>query len=176
MIDNREQLYVTKEIYNILVKYAKLTLIPKLLREFSFHKDGSITNLLETINHYNCEALPPEEKFEMISLIANFINNHKEDDKMSLYFWSINEDYIRYYEEFEMQYETDDETENDIDRKFGRFLAYKIYDPNGSGLESDLNDNLYDKLLCFASEHDLSAIDENTIEYVNEVILKYSRI
>ncbi|WP_141673210.1 hypothetical protein [Allomuricauda sp. CP2A] len=69
-------------------------------------------------------------------------------------------------------YEHDDDTysEKEFDREFGRSLAYKIYEPNLSGLEGDTIEELKVLLCNFASEFDLSPVDEYTYEDILEVM------
>jgi hypothetical protein len=186
MITIKEQLFVTKEINRIIQKYAKQNVLPRLLNQFAFNKKGKISDLLETVGYYKATGgpLPSECMFSVMELINDFLNKLSNDDKTALYFWFLNENYDNYYEEFEMDLETDDSSEEEmnhddyskqnLDQYFGRDLAHRIYDPIHTKLESDLKEKLYNHLLCFASEHDLSEIDDYTIEYVHEVILMYS--
>ncbi|WP_209406424.1 hypothetical protein [Pseudozobellia sp. WGM2] len=66
--------------------------------------------------------------------------------------------------------ESDTHPEKKFDEEFGRSLAYIIYDPNASGLEADTIEELKVLLCNFASEFDLSVIDEFTLEEIVEVI------
>lgn len=68
----------------------------------------------------------------------------------------MNRLYLKYDEEIT------DTTETDLDvinSKFGRELAFKLYEPTETNLHDDLKEVLKNLLINFASEFDLSKID-----------------
>ncbi len=95
----------------------------------------------------------------------------EKDELTAIHFWVLNQKYMCYLEEFEC----DDDTysEKEFDREFGRSLAHKIYEPQNSDLEHGTFEELKFFLCDFASEFDLSLLDEYTYEHIIEVIDNY---
>ena len=56
--------------------------------------------------------------------------------------------------------------------KFGRELAYKIYELEASDLDSDLEELLKSNISNFSNELDLSLIDKYTVKHILETINK----
>ena len=54
-----------------------------------------------------------------------------------------------------------------FEEKFGRELAQKIYDPKGTKFEADCIGLLFDYLFSFTDQLDLSLIDEDTIDTID---------
>lgn len=153
------------------VAYFKKIVFRKLLMEFCFgaqSKNRGITDLFQSVNYYGFE-LPYEIELALFEMLWHFKNNLKKEDCTALYFWGVNQKYLHYLEDFE--YDDDDVcSEREFDEEFGRSLAYKIYEPNTSGLENETIEELKVLLCNFASEFDLSPVDEYTYEDILEVM------
>lgn len=123
--------------------------------------------MFESVNHYGFD-LPYEIELALFERLRRFKNNLENDEVTGLNFWVVNQKYLNNLE----GYEHDDDTysEKEFDREFGRSLAYKIYEPNLSGLEGDTIEELKVLLCNFASEFDLSPVDEYTYEDILEVM------
>jgi hypothetical protein len=169
-----DELLITKEINAITVDYAKKVVLRKLLMTFCFdtkQNTEGITDLIQSFNFYGIDAKPMELEFKLSDLLGNFIKNLKKEERIALYFWILNQKYLYYLDELE-----DDDNEcsqNEFNRKFGRALAYKIYEPNNSYLRQDTIQELKYLLCNFAAEFDFSLIDEYTPNQILEEIDNY---
>lgn len=178
MITIDEKLYITKEVNNIVVSYAKAKIIRQLLLEFSFEKDDNnkvISTFLENTNFCN-GILNPDIEVELIDFIYGFLKKLNKDDTTALYFWTINNLYLKYLEDLEHNpckgFDEKDSTEV-YNFKFGRILAHKLYEPESTALDVELLDELMRLLTSYASEFDLSVINEFTFESAENVIKNY---
>lgn len=173
MISINDKLFITKEVNSIMVAYAKKVVLRKLILEFCFESQSNtetISDLLESVNFYGFD-IPYEIEIGLSEFLQRFTKNLEKDELTALYFWVLNQKYLHYLENFEC----DDDTysEKEFDREFGRTLAYKIYKPNDSDLKHETIEELKLLLCNFASELDLSLIDEYTCEQILEVIGVY---
>lgn len=162
-------MFITEEVSSVTVAYVKKVVFRKLLMAFCFESqsnNGTITDLFQSMNFYGF-SMPYEIGLTLSGFLCRFKKNLEKDEITALYFWALNQKYISYLEDFEY-----DETRSkkEFDREFGRSLAYKIYEPNGSGLEHETYGELKLFLYDFASEFDLSVVDECTSEQILEVI------
>lgn len=174
MITIDDQLLVTDEINAIVTDYAQQTVLKKLLMKFAFksgHQAEVVTDLIQSINYYGMDTNPPEIELELSSYALSFFTALKKEERTALYFWVLNKKYLSYLEEFEYNVNTFDESE--FDQRFGRELAFKIYEPNDSGLTKDTIRALENFLISFATELDLSLVDEYTSEQILEEINNY---
>ena len=174
MITIDDQLLVTDEINAIVTDYAQQTVLKKLLMKFAFkpgHQAQVVTDLIQSINYYGIDTAPPEIELELSAYVSSFCAALKKEERTALYFWVLNKNYLSYLEEFEYNVNTFDETE--FDQRFGRELAFKIYEPNDSGLTKDTIRALENFLINFATELDLSLVDEYTSEQILEEIDNY---
>ena len=130
--------------------------------------NGTITDLFKSINFYGF-SMTYEIELTLFEFLWRFKKNLKKDELTALYFWVLNQKYVCYLEDFEF----DNDTEKEFDKKFGRSLAYKIYEPNDSHLEHETFEELKLHLCNFASEFDLSLVDEYTYEHIIEVVDMY---
>lgn len=73
------------------------------------------------------DAKPTELEFELSKLLGSFIENLKTEERTALYFWTLNQKYLHYLEEFECN--DDIYFENEFDERFGRELALKSMNP-----------------------------------------------
>jgi len=168
-------LFITKEVSSITVAYVKKVVFRKLLMAFCIEPHSNyvtITDLLKTINFYGFD-LPYQIELDLSEFLRRFKNNLEKEDLIALYFWVLNQKYMCYLEDFEYD-DTDSEKESDME--FGRSLAYKIYEPNDSGLEHETFEELKLLLCNFASEFDLSIIDNCTSEEIAAVIDMYCSV
>ena len=177
MITISEHLIVTKELKNVVCRYAQKVLLKEFLLDFTFLKNEkgkrkiktkNINPLLEELSAHQGDIYGDEE-LEILEFINGFISKLDQNDKTALYFLTLNENYLIYYDDF-LANEGADLDEDLIDKEFGRELAYKIYNPKASELDEDLNELLQNEISSFADDVDLSEIDENTIEHILEVI------
>lgn len=174
MITADNQLLVTDEINSIVFDYAQKIVLKKLLTAFSFElRDNAqvITNLIQSVNYYGIDTKPPEIELELSEFVWSFFSALIKEERAALYFWVLNQKYLLYLDEFECDNDTLNESE--FDRKFGRDLANKIYEPNDSGLIQDTINELKNFLSKFATELDLSLVDEYTSEQILEEIDNY---
>ncbi len=127
--------------------------------------NGTITDLFKSINFYGF-SMTYEIELTLYEFLWQFKKNLEKDEITALYFWVLNQKYMRYLEDFD----NDTYTEKVFDKEFGRSLAYKIYEPNDSNLEHETFEELKLHLCDFASEFDLSLVDEYTYEHIIEVV------
>ena len=166
-------MFITKDINTVIIDYFKKSVLRKLLMAFSFEPQSNnkaITNLFKSINHYGSD-LPIEYELDLFEMLWQFKNNLEKAELTALYFWGLNQKYMYYFENFSD--ESDTYSEKKFNEEFGRSLAYKIYDPNASGLEKDTIEELKVLLCNFASEFDLSVIDEYTCTDILETMETY---
>lgn len=174
MITIDDQLLVTNEMNAVVIDYTQKIVLKKLLIKFSFKSRGHaevVTDLVQSVNYYGMDTQPPEIEIELSAYLWDFFTALKKEERTALYFWVLNQKYLLYLDEFECDNET--LLENVFDRKFGRELAFKIYEPNDSGLLQDTIHQLKNFLINFAMELDLSLIDEYTSEQILEEIDNY---
>jgi len=177
MITFSEHLIVTKELNNVVCRYAQKVLLKEFLLDFTFLKNEkrkrkvktkNINPLLEELSAHQGDIYGDEE-LEILEFITEFISKLDQNDKTALYFLTLNENYLIYYDDF-LDNEGAELGEDLIDKEFGRELAYKIYNPKESGLDEDLNELLQNEISSFADDLDLSEIDESSIEQILETI------
>lgn len=169
MINIKDKLYVTKEINYIIVSYAKDKVLRKLLKQFSFNGNTKkISELLQIVSYYNGDAPPIDQQDEMQTLIFNFLKQLTIEELTALRYWVLNNKYSQYFDETEIE-----DMGEGFDQKFGRELAYRLYEPENSQLDNDMKELLYYRLINFASEFDLSVIDKHTKQTVKDTIKDY---
>lgn len=176
MITIDDQLLVTDEINAIVIEYTKKIVLKKLLMAFSFESKcyaQVVTDLIQSVNYYGMDTKPPEVELELSAYVWDFFVALKKEERIALFFWALNNKYFCYLDEFEYDNETFSESE--FDRKFGRELAFKMYEPNDSGLIEDTLNELNNFLINFATELDFSLIDEYTSEQILEEMDNYCR-
>ena len=165
-------MFITKEVHSATVAYFQKIVLRKLLIEFSFgpqSNNRAITDLIKSVNYYGFD-LPYEIELALFEMLWRFKNNLKKEERAALYFWGVNKKYLHYLEDFEYDKVC---SEQEFDEEFGRSLAYKIYEPNSSGLEEETIEELKALLCNFACEFDLSLVDEYTYEDILEVMDMY---
>lgn len=163
-------MFITKDVNAAAIAYFKNSVLRKLLMSFSFEPEWNnrtITHLLRSVNHYGFD-LSFRTRQDLTEILWRFQNNLEKDELTALYIWGLNQKYMCYFENF--LGDCDTYSEKKFDMEFGRSLAYKIYEPNASGLEEDTIEELKLLLCNFSSEFDLSVIDEFTSEEIVEVI------
>lgn len=173
MISIGDRMFITKEANSTTVAYFKKSVLRELLMAFSFEplsNDCVITDLFRSVNHYGFD-LPSEIRLDLFEMLWRFKNGLGKDELTALYFWGLNQKYMSYFENFLGDCHT--YSEKIFDEEFGRSLAYKIYEPFASGFEEDTIEELKALLCNFASEFDLSLVDEYTYENILEVIDMY---
>ena len=174
MITIDDQLLVTDEMNAIVIDYTQKIVLKKLLMKFAF-KSGNqaevVTDLIQSINYYGMDTKPPKIELELSAYVWDFLTALKKEERTALYFWVLNQKYLLYLDEFECDDNTFNESE--FDKKFGRELAYKIYEPNDSNLTQDTIHELKNFLINFATELDLSLIDKYSSEQILEEIDDY---
>ncbi len=177
MITVDEKLIVTKQINEVLCRYAKRNLIKEFLFSFSFpncSKENSklkakdINPLLETINYYQGEIY-----LDILEEIENYINTFlkelDENDLTALQFFTLNENYLNHIDEFENE---DDSkyAKEEFEIKLGRYFAQKLYEPNESGLNEEVQELLQNQISRLANEIDLSVINKQSISEILDAI------
>ena len=174
MITIDDQLLVTDEMNAVVIDYTQKIVLKKLLMKFAF-KSGDqaevVTDLIQSVNYYGMDTNPPEIELELSAYVWSFFTALNKEERTALYFWVLNKNYLCYLDEFECN--DDPFNESEFDRKFGRELAFKIYEPNDSGLIQDTLHVLENFLINFTKELDLSLVDEYTSEQVLEEIDNY---
>ncbi|MDD7915489.1 hypothetical protein [Polaribacter ponticola] len=182
MITVGHKLYVTKHINNAMVKYAEQVLLKRLLLRFAFDdykefkKPKKVSNLIVDTS-FNLGHNPPEIQYEHIQLINKFLSELDESDYTAMYFWLIDKKFYDYEDEYENE---EDDFDQNIDydtflANYGREIAYKIYDPEGSRLEEDLFGELTNFIINFADELDLSLVDKQSIEDITDTLYLYCK-
>lgn len=173
LISISDKMFITKDINAATIAYFKKSVLRKLLMNFSFEplsNDGVITDLFRSINHYGFD-LPYEIGLDLFEMLWKFKNDLGKDELTALYFWGLNQKYMYYFENF--LGDCDTYSDKNFDEEFGRSLAFKIYEPQASGLEVDTILELKILICNFASEFDLSLVDKYTHENILEVIDRY---
>ncbi|MDF0714562.1 hypothetical protein PY092_00250 [Muricauda sp. 334s03] len=168
-----DKMFITKDINSATVAYFKKIVLRKLLIAFSFQPQSNneaITDLLKSVNHYGFD-LPSELELDLYGMLMKFKNDLEKDELTALYFWGLDQKYMCYFENF--LNESDTYSEKEFDGEFGRSLAYKVYEPNASGLEEDTIEELKALLCDFAGEFDLSIVDEHTCKDILETMETY---
>ena len=174
MITIDDQLLVTDEINAVIIDYTQKIVLKKLLMKFAFKSQGqaeAVTDLIQSVNYYGMDTNPPEIELELSAYVLSFFTALKKEERTALNFWVLNQKYLVYLDEYECDGET--LSENEFDRNFGRELAFKIYEPNDSGLIEDTLNELNNFLINFATELDLSLVDEYTSEQIFEEMDNY---
>lgn len=173
MISISDRMFITKEVNSATVAYFKKSVLRKLLMAFSFEplsNDSVITDLFQSVNHYGFD-LPYEIRLGLFEKLWRFKNSLEKDELTALYFWGLDRKYMCYFEDYLA--DCDNYSGKNFDTEFGRSLAYKIYEPIASGLEEDVMEELKLLLCNFASELDLSLVDEHTYRDIFEVMEMY---
>jgi hypothetical protein len=178
MITIDDKLFITKEVNQIVVSYAKHVVLRKLLTQFSFtfyEEQQHVSELIKKVSSYYGDLPDYEQQQDMIVLIADFLNTCSKEELTSLYFWLLNEKYMEYYNGFTVELEDSDDYMERFNSKFGRELAYKLYNPESSELGEELRNELQKTLIAFASEFCSSLVfaDENSTIEVEEMIERY---
>lgn len=169
LITISDKMFITKDVNSATVAYFRKSVLPKLFMAFSFEPlpdNKAITDLFKSVNHYGFD-MSYEIQLALYKMLWRFKNNLDKEELTALYFWGLNQKYLYYLEDFEYQ---DTCPEKKFDEEFGRSLAFKIYEPNASGLEEDTIEELKLLLCNFASEFDLSLVDEYTYVDILETI------
>ena len=176
MITIDEKLFITEDVNKIVVSYAKQVVLRKLLTQFSFtysEEQKNVSELIVAVNFYLGDLPDYQQQHDMMLLIINFLNACTKEELTSLYFWLLNEKYMDYYQSFEVDLEDSDDYMERFNYKFGRELAYKLYNPESSELREELHNELQKLLIGFASEFDFSLVDDNSIIEIQEMIDRY---
>jgi len=175
MITIDDKLYITKEVNNIIVDYATKIVFPQLFNELSFKVSNGIKEvspLLINLNQSGNYSIYPKTEINLIEFISDFLKSLSKEKLTSLYFWYLNETHFKDSMDEIDRLEDDIDNEN-FDYQFGRSLAQQIYDPEGSGLDNKLFNQLKNIILAFASEFDLSLIEEDTVDEILQVMDGY---
>lgn len=170
MITVDEKLIVTKQINEVLCRHAKRILLKEFLFSFSFPncskvnsklKPKNINPLLETIYYYQGEIYPDTLE-EVERYINAFLSELDENNLTALQFFTLNENYLNHINEFENE---DDSiyTKEEFEEKLGRYFAHKLYEPNESGLNEEVQEMLQNQISRLANEIDLSVLNKETI-------------
>lgn len=173
MITITDKLFITKEVNDIVVRYAKEIVLKELLMSFSFvNGDGRsvVSELIQDVGFYKGDV-PPEIELQLLDLIYCFTETLSKEKRTALWFWVLNENYFDYLDDTEV--EEEDDSSEFFNQKFGRELASKIYNPDTSNLDVDLCEQLKYFLMSFASEGDFSLIDDYTTIHLNETMDSY---
>lgn len=179
MITVKQNLIITKQVFKVVCDYAKKVLLKDFILEFSFQKPiifhteimkSEINPVLESLN-FNQGEMVFDDLESVNDYIREYIEQLEESDLHALYFLTFKENYIKYCQDFEDN-EGEEFTDNDEDfyMKLGRELAYKIYEPEESDLDSDLEELLKTNISNFSDELDLSEINKYTVKHILEVI------
>jgi hypothetical protein len=166
-------MFITKNLNSATIAYFKKSVLRKLLIDFAFEplsNNETIIDLFQSVNHYGFD-LPCAVELDLFEILWQFKKNLEKDELTALYFWGLNQKYMYYFENFLDDFEN--YSEEKFDEEFGRSLAYKIYEPRTSGLEKDTIEELKLLLCNFASEFDLSVIDDYLSQQILEEIDTY---
>lgn len=177
MITVDEKLIVTKQINEVLCRYAKRNLLKDFLFSFSFPncskvnsklKPKNINPLLETIYYYQGEIYPDTLE-EVKRYINAFLSKLEENDLTALQFFTLNENYLNHIDGFENE---DDSkyTKEDFEEKLGRYFAHKLYEPEENGLKEEMQELLQNQISRLANEIDLSILNKEAISEIIYVI------
>ncbi|WP_417785491.1 hypothetical protein [Tenacibaculum sp.] len=173
MITASEQLLVTKEINNIVVAFAKDKVLRKLITQFAFENNtNKPTDLLQTVSFYHGDIPPPEEHLTILELVWDFQKQLTKEEETALHYWVLNQEYMNYFDNAEAK-DLAPEDYDAFDTEFGRELAHRLYNSKETRFEEDIEKQLKYLLINFASELDLSSIDEYTEEHILEIIDNY---
>ena len=173
MITIDDKLYITKEVNKVVIRYAKEVVLRQLLLDFSFknpEKPKKLTNIIEAVN-FDIDACNHETLFKLMCFQSKFLQSLDKEKITALNFYALNYNYLNYFYDTDLD-ETDESSKN-FDYKFGRELAYRIYEPESSGLNDELDEWIKKMLYCFANEFDFSLIDKYTKRDVLEMISSY---
>ena len=177
MITVDEKLIVTKQINEVLCRYAKRNLIKEFLFIFSFpncSKENSklkakhINPLLETINYYQGDIYL-DTLVEVENYINAFLNELDENDLTALQFFTLNENYLNHIDEFENE-DDSNYIKEEFEKKLGRYFAKKLYEPEQNGLNEELQEMLQNQISRLANEIDLSVLNKETISDILHAI------
>ncbi|MEZ4854298.1 hypothetical protein [Flavobacterium sp.] len=177
MITVDEKLIVTKQINEVLCRYAKRNLLKEFLFRFSFPycskkssklKPKNINPLLETIYYYQGDIYPDTLE-EVEKHINTFLNELDENDLSALQFLTLNENYLNHIDDFENK---DDSkyTKEEFEVKLGRYFAQKLYEPEESGLNEEVQELLQNQISRLVNEIDLSVINKESISEILHAI------
>ncbi len=171
MISIDEKLYVTKEINEILISYAKDKVLRKLFIGFSFDdKTGEISQLIQDLSFCYDENPSTELQLELFTVVSNFLRTLNKKETLALYFWLFDEKYDYYFAKVENETEW---CEDSFSEELGKLFAYMLERPNESEARADLEKLLYSYLISFASEHDLAIIDQCSFEHLEYILDAY---
>lgn len=175
MITINDQLKVTKQVNQITRSFVTRVLKRDLLYLFCFdtkapcsHDEKTITYRLETAWYYQGD-ITPELLLELQSFIYNYFKMLNEDEKMAWYYYTVNENYLNYTDEFEASNFEMNYTIEETNFQFGRNLAYKLNFPDYSFI-NEVYSTIQSILLSFSCELDLSLINSYTSETILETI------
>jgi len=176
MISIDEKLYITREINQIVVDYAKKVVLKDMLFAYSFENkrgEKELTVLIKEVHSF-CPDRPTKNSAKKLTeFVKSYLQSLSKYKKEAIYFWTLNHKYGKYLD-IEMSFD-DNDLEVDgknrtFDERFGRTLAGMIYNPQVTELEEDCLNLLCDYLFSFTDQLDLSLIDEYTIVTVLEQI------
>lgn len=176
MITIDDKLYITKEVNNIIVNYAKNTVLRKLLTQFSFtiyEEKQNVSDLIVAVNFYLGDLPDYQQQHDMMLLIIDFLNTCTKEELTSLYFWLLSEKYMEYYDNFKVDLDDSEDYIERLNYKFGRELAYKLYNPESAELREELRKELQKLLIGFACEFDFSLVNESSLIEIEEMIERY---
>lgn len=175
MITVSEKLIVTKQVNEVVCRYAKEVIVRNFLYEFAFPNCSKtiselnierVNPLLETLNYYQGD-FNPDTLYEVNEFIFDYIKKFDENEFTALYYLTLNENYFRYSDDLENELPN---RINKFEKKLGRELAYKIFEPESSELFEDVIEMLKNKISRLAGELDLSLITQESIEEILEAI------
>lgn len=192
MIDIEMKMFLTKELNQIIVAYARNVVLKKLFLKLAFdsydakrEENLEFTDLIFHLAHYKdpIEYQEAGVAVEIIGLVSDFTQSLDSKDITALYFLIFNKHQNKYLDDFELNY-FDETKEQDFLEQFGRYMAGAIYNPEGSFLKYDLQIYLQDEVLSFADDFGHTEFDIDTMEqffdtlnlYTNEMRLSYQLI
>lgn len=184
MISIDDKMYITKEINTVVTQYAKQVLIKQLLLQFSFvkpkkahkKKAKNVTALLENVSNYNenYDNLDPTYQLEILEVVWAFLKPLDKSQLTALYFLVLNTNYLNHLEDFETNTVIENKSDEQFNTQFGRELAYKIYQPDLTELDNEVENYLKNLLCNFALEFDLSLEDKYSVTNINDMIKSYT--
>lgn len=172
MISINEKMFVTKDVNKVIVKFAEEVVLKRLLNKISFYVDGDkkeVSNLIQDIK-YCYGDLDPITDSKVHVTICDFLDSLTSEEATALYYWVIEMNYCHFLREFEFNQIDVVEDKSNSNAKFGRELAYKLYEPEESGLEEELVTHLKNYIITFANEFDFSEVNDYTIQEIEEYI------